>query len=86
MDISYKEVYTMNKEEARRLIIDTYSTIGNLSHTARLWHTSRHVVRKWVRRHQEEGNPKIAIEISGTILRVQKHPPGVFFGSSPPLQ
>ena len=41
MDISYKEVYTMNKEEARRLIIDTYSTTGNLSHTARLWHTSR---------------------------------------------
>ena len=48
MDISYYEVYTMNKEEARRLIIETY--LDN-----RLWHTSRHVVRKWVRRFEEEG-------------------------------
>ena len=45
----------MSKEEARRLIIDTYLATGNLSQTARLWHTSHHVVRKWVRRYQEQG-------------------------------
>jgi len=54
MDISYQEVYTLNKEEARRLIIETYLDTGNLSLTARLWHTSRHVVPKWVRRYHEE--------------------------------
>ncbi|MCL0091974.1 helix-turn-helix domain-containing protein, partial [Dehalococcoidales bacterium] len=59
MDISYYEVYTMSKEEARRLIIETYLDTGNLSLTARLWHTSRHVVRKWVRRFEEEGDEGI---------------------------
>jgi len=57
MDISYHEVYAMNKEEARRLIIETYLDTGNLSLTARLWHTSRQVVRKWVRRYEKEGPP-----------------------------
>ena len=28
---------------------------GNFPLMARLWHTSRHVVRKWVRRYQEQG-------------------------------
>ncbi|MCL0094356.1 helix-turn-helix domain-containing protein [Dehalococcoidales bacterium] len=59
MDISYYEVYTMSKEEARRLIIETYLDTGNLSLTARLWHTSRHVVRKWVRRFEEKGDEGI---------------------------
>jgi len=40
MDISYQEAYTMNKEEARRLIIETYLDTGNFSLTARLWRTS----------------------------------------------
>ena len=31
MDISYQEAYTMNKEEARRLIIETYLDTGNFS-------------------------------------------------------
>jgi len=57
MDLSYREVYAMNREEARRQIVETYMTMttGNLSETARLWRTSRHLVRKWVRRYQEEG-------------------------------
>ena len=57
MDISYQEAYTMNKEEARRLIIETYLDTGNLSFTAHLWRTSRQVVRKWVRRYQERASP-----------------------------
>jgi len=55
MDLSYREVYTMNREEARRKLVETYMSTGNLSQTARLWGTSRHLVRKWVRRYQEEG-------------------------------
>ncbi len=46
MDISYQEVYTINKEEARRLIIGTYLDTGNFLLTARLRRTSRHIVRK----------------------------------------
>ena len=46
MDISYQEVYTMNKEEARRLYY-IYR------------HTSRRAVRKWVRRFEEEGDEGI---------------------------
>lgn len=55
MDLSYKEAYTMNGEEARRRLVNTYLATRNLSATARLWHTSRHLVRKWVRRYQEQG-------------------------------
>ena len=59
MDISYKEVHAMNREEARRRIIDTYLSTRSLSETARFWHTSRQVVRKWVRRFNEDGGDGI---------------------------
>ena len=55
MDISYKRICTMSKEETGRVIIATYLAKGHLSQIARLWHTSRPVVRKWVRRYQEQG-------------------------------
>ena len=55
MDVCYKEAYTMSKAEARRRLVETYEAIENLSQAARLWGTSRHVVRKWVRRYQQEG-------------------------------
>jgi len=55
MDISYKEAYSMNREEARKQVINTYLSLGNISQVAYLWHTSRNVVRKWVRRFEEEG-------------------------------
>ena len=52
MDVSYKEAYTMNSEGARRRLVDTFLATGSLSRTARLWGTSRQLVRKWVRRFQ----------------------------------
>lgn len=55
MDLSYREAYAMNEEEARRRLVDTFLATGSLSLTAPLWHTSRHLVRKWVRRYQMEG-------------------------------
>lgn len=55
MDISYKEIYAMNKEEARKQVVDTYFTVGSISQVARLWHTSRNVIRKWVRRFEQRG-------------------------------
>ena len=54
--LAYRAVYAMNKVEARRLLIQTYQKTGNLSQTARHWHTSRQVVRKWARRYEQSGS------------------------------
>ncbi|MFQ6056987.1 MAG: helix-turn-helix domain-containing protein [Methanosarcinales archaeon] len=43
----------MNKGIARKLIVETYLKNRNFSETARLWKTSRNVVRKWVKRYFE---------------------------------
>ena len=56
MDISYRQIYAMNKEEARKQIVNSYLAIGNISQVARLWHTSRNVVRKWVKRFEDSRN------------------------------
>ena len=53
-DMAYREIHTMNSIESRKLLIRTYQETGSISETARLWHTSRQMVRKWVRRFQEE--------------------------------
>ena len=45
----------MNKIEARRHLVQSYEKTGSYSQTAQLWHTSRHVVRKWVQRYREPG-------------------------------
>jgi len=45
----------MNPIEARRRLVQTYQETHNYSETARRWHTSRQVVRTWVRRFQAEG-------------------------------
>lgn len=50
MDISCNEIYAINREEARDQIVNTYFTLGSISQIARLWHTSRNVTRKWVKR------------------------------------
>ena len=54
-DVAYREVYAMNKVEARKLLIRTFQQTRRISATARQWHTSRQLVRKWVRRFQQEG-------------------------------
>jgi transposase len=57
-NLAYRRLYEMNKVEARKELIKTYQETGSISVTARMWNTSRQVVRKWVRRYQaqkEEG-------------------------------
>jgi transposase len=49
-DLAYREVYAMNPVEARHHLVRTYQETGSIRETARRWHTSRQVVRKWVRR------------------------------------
>ncbi len=54
-DLAYREVYAMNRVQARKHLLQTYQETGSISETARRWHTSRQVVRKWIRRFNEEG-------------------------------
>ena len=54
-DMAYREIHAMNPVEARKRLVRTYRETGSISKTARLWYTSRQVVRKWVRRFEEEG-------------------------------
>ncbi len=53
-DLAYREVYAMNRFQARKLLLQTYQETKSISATARRWHTSRQVVRKWLRRFQEQ--------------------------------
>jgi len=55
MELAYKEVYTMNPTNARKRIVQTYLQTGNYCETARRWHTSPQLVRKWVQRYQQYG-------------------------------
>ena len=54
-DLAYRTVYAMNRVEARMQLVRTYQETGSLSETVRRWKTSRHTVRKWVRRFEAEG-------------------------------
>jgi transposase len=54
-ELAYWEVYTMNRFEARKRLVQTYQETGSIRKTAHIWHTSRQVVRKWVRRFAQEG-------------------------------
>jgi putative transposase len=59
-ELAYREVYAMNRVEARKQLLRTYQETGSISETARLWHTSRQVVRKWVQRYEEQGEAGLA--------------------------
>ena len=55
MDLSYQEAYAMTHTEARRRLVETYTRTHSIAATARQWQTSRTVVRKWVRRYEQQG-------------------------------
>ena len=59
-ELAYRELYAMNRKEARRRLVQTYRETGSIRKTAQLWGTSRQVVRKWVRRYEAEGEPGLA--------------------------
>jgi len=54
-ELAYRQVYTMNPVEARKLLVATYQETKSIRKTAQVWKTSRQVVRKWVRRFESEG-------------------------------
>ncbi|MCD6171582.1 MAG: helix-turn-helix domain-containing protein [Thermoplasmata archaeon] len=55
MEIFYQEIQKMKRVEARKKLIKTYERTKNISKTAKLWGTSRSVVRKWLKRYKEKG-------------------------------
>jgi len=55
VDLAYREAYVMNREAARMRLVETYMETGSIMETARRWHTSRNVVRKWVERYRDDG-------------------------------
>jgi len=59
-DLAYWELYVMNREQARQQLLKTYQETGSIRRTARQWHTSPQVVRKWLRRSQAQGSAGLA--------------------------
>ena len=55
MELTYKEVSTINPTDARKRIVQTYYQTGNSCETARRWHTSYQLVRKRVQRYPQHG-------------------------------
>ena len=53
MEALYQEMYKMKRVEARKRLVKTYEKTRSISKTAKLWGTSRLVVRKWIRRYQK---------------------------------
>jgi len=53
--LTYYHLWKMNPREARRILIKDYQETGSYSKTARNFATHRRIVRKWVRRYQEQG-------------------------------
>jgi transposase len=70
MDVSYKELYSMNRQLARLRLLQTLWKTNSIAETARRWKTSRQVVRRWLRRYEEAGTEAL-IEHS----RRPKHSP-----------
>jgi putative transposase len=55
MEVLYQEMYKMKAVEARKRVIKTYEETKSIRKTAKLWGTSRLVVRKWLKRYKEKG-------------------------------
>ncbi|MEE9191932.1 MAG: helix-turn-helix domain-containing protein [Candidatus Aerophobetes bacterium] len=55
MEVLYREIYKMKAVEARRRLVKTYEKTSSIRKTAKLWGTSRLVVRKWMRRYHQSG-------------------------------
>ncbi len=59
-DLACRELYVMNREQARQQLLKTYQETGSIRRTARQWHTSPQVGRKWRRRCQAQGKEGLA--------------------------
>jgi transposase-like protein len=69
-ELAYRQVYTMNPFEARKRLVQTYQQTGSVRKTAGIWHTSRQVVRKWVRRFEAEGEAGLRLGLEDPSFSV----------------
>ena len=76
-ELAYRRLYSMNPIEARKLLVETYQRTGSISETARIWGTSRQVVRKWVRRYEAEGPAGLADRSRRPHNSPQQTPPEI---------
>ena len=53
-ELAYRQAYIMNSVEARKRLITTYQETKSIRKRAKMWGTSRQVVRKWVGRFEAE--------------------------------
>ncbi len=56
MEISYNELYKINKIEARRKLINIYLETKSIRRTAKILDTSRFIVRKFIKRYNKDGD------------------------------
>jgi transposase len=52
--LSYKELYKINPVAARQKMLETYFETKSIRKTAKIWKTSRSVVRKYLKRYNKE--------------------------------
>jgi transposase InsO family protein len=52
--ISYKELHKINPVAAKQKMLETYYSVRSIRKTARIWQTSRSIVRKHLRRYEQE--------------------------------
>ena len=76
-ELAYREVYPMNRKEARRRLVQTYLDTHSIRKTARIWGTSRQVVRKWVRRYLQAGEAGLEDRSRRPHRSPRKTPPEV---------
>lgn len=55
MEVLYQEMHKMKAVETRRRLIKTYEKTNDIRKAAKLWGTSRLVVKKWIKRCKEKG-------------------------------
>ena len=58
-NMAYEEVFAMTRAQTRHRLVLTYQATGSISETACRWRTSRHVVRKWLLRYEQEGERRL---------------------------
>jgi len=52
--ISYKELHKINPVAARQNMLETYYSVHSIRKTAKIWKTTRNVVRKYLKRYEKE--------------------------------
>jgi len=75
-DLAYREVYAMDRLQARRRLVSTFQETGSIRGTARAWGPSPQVVRKWTRRFEAGGEAALQDRSRCPHHSPRRTPPG----------